>query len=378
MPYMSPLHGEVISDKGILGPSYLSRARRETVNFQAALVAGRDAGTVKDESIWVEIGAHPICSKMIKAALGSHIHALPSLRRNEDAWKVLAKSLSSLYLAGLDIQWKEYHRDFKHALRYSNDFCLTKGDEKSAAISAALVSANSMLSTSSVQRVLEQQLGDEKSTLVIESNLHHPSLSGVIQGHKVNGASLCPSSLYADIALTVADYLLQAAKTDTKGIGMDVSDMTVNKPLIATGNGPQLVRASASADWNARRVLIDFYSVTGDGNKTANHANCTVDFENTDGWLKEWRRNAYLIRSRIDSLEQGVEQGQVKRGLAYKLFGALVDYGQCYQGMQEVTLDSAQLDALCKYQNLLASGRNCFSPVAFWKIHVTRRRSSFT
>ncbi|KAF6227265.1 hypothetical protein HO133_008708 [Letharia lupina] len=336
---MSPLHGEVISDKGILGPSYLSRARRETVNSQAALVAGRDAGTVKDESILVEIGAHPICSKMIKAALGSHIQALPSLRRNEDAWKVLAKSLSSLYLAGLDIQWKKYHRDFIHALRvlqlpsyhwdskdywiqYSNDFCLTKGDEKPAAISAALVSANSMLSTSSVQRVLEQQLGDEKSTLVIESDLHHPSLS---------------SSLYADIALTVADYLLQAAKTDTKGIGMDVSDMTVNKPLIATGNGPQLVRASASADWNARRVLINFYSVTGDGKKTVDHAICTVDFENTDGWLKEWRRNAYLIRSRIDSLEQGVEQGQVKRGLAYKLFGALVDYGQCYQGMQEVT-----------------------------------------
>lgn len=93
--------------KGILGPSYLSRACRETVNFQAALVAGRDAGTVKDESIWVEIGAHPIYSKMIKPALGSHIHALPSLRRNEDAWKVLAKTLSSLYLAGLDIQWKE-------------------------------------------------------------------------------------------------------------------------------------------------------------------------------------------------------------------------------------------------------------------------------
>ena len=210
MPYMSPLFGEVINDKGILGPSYLRRACRETVNFQAALVAGRDAGTVKDESIWVEIGAHPICSKMIKAALGSHIQALPSLRRNEDAWKVLAKSLSSLYLAGLDIQWKIYHRYFIHALRvlqlpsyhwdskdywihYSNDFCLTKGDEKPAAISAALVSANPMLSTSSVQRVLEQQLGDEKSTLVIESDLHHPSLSGVIQGHKGNGAALCPS-----------------------------------------------------------------------------------------------------------------------------------------------------------------------------------------
>ena len=210
IPYLSPLLGEVITGKGILGPSYLSRACRETVNFQAALVAGRDSGTVKDGSIWVEIGAHPICSNMVKAVLGSHISALPSLRRNGDAWKVLAESLSALYLAGLDVQWKDYHRDFQNALRvlqlptyhwdsknywiqYSNDFCLTKGDEKLAAISAAPESVVSALSTSSVQRVVEQQLGHEKSTLVIESDLHHPSMAGVIRGHIVNGVTLCTS-----------------------------------------------------------------------------------------------------------------------------------------------------------------------------------------
>lgn len=210
MPYMSPLLGEVITEKGILGPSYLSRACRETVNFKEALMAGKESGTVKVGSIWVEIGAHPVCSNMVKAVLGPHILALPSLRRNGDAWKVLAESLSALFLAGLDIQWKEYHRDFKDALRvlqlpsyhwdsknywiqYSNDFCLTKGDDKPAAISAAPAPVLSTLSTSSVQRVVEQQLGHEKSTLVIESDLHHPSLVGVLQGHIVNGIALCSS-----------------------------------------------------------------------------------------------------------------------------------------------------------------------------------------
>lgn len=210
MPYMSPLLSEVVNDEGILGPSYLSRACRETVNFRAALEAGRDAGIVKDGSIWIEIGAHPVCSNMVKAALGPHISPLPSLRRNGDAWKVLAESLSSLHLAGFDLQWKEYHRDFEDAVRvlqlpsyhwdsknywiqYSNDFCLTKGDAKLAVISAAPTSASSTLSTSSVQRVIEQRLGDKKSTLVMESDLHHPSLLGVIQGHMVNGAALCPS-----------------------------------------------------------------------------------------------------------------------------------------------------------------------------------------
>ncbi len=150
---------------------------------------------------------------------------------------------------------------------------------------------------------------------------------------------------------------------------MNVSEMTVSKPLIASGNGPQLFRASASADWDARRLFMNFYSVTADGKKIADHANCAVILEDTATWLKEWKRNAYLIKGRIDSLEQGVDQGQshkVKRGLAYKLFGALVDYGQCYQGMQEVILNSAQLEATAriKFQTTEKEENHYFSP--YW------------
>lgn len=48
MHYLSSLLGEVIDEKRILGPSYLSGACRETMSFQEALVAARDAGIIKD------------------------------------------------------------------------------------------------------------------------------------------------------------------------------------------------------------------------------------------------------------------------------------------------------------------------------------------
>ena len=150
---------------------------------------------------------------------------------------------------------------------------------------------------------------------------------------------------------------------------MDVSDMAVNKPLIASGHAPQLFRASASADWKDRRALINFYSVNATGKKTLEHANCTVKFGDTENWLKGWKRNAYLIQCRIESLKQVVDQGQsheVKRGLAYKLFSALVDYGQCYQGMQEVTLNSAQHEATARirFQTTEKEEHHFFSP--YW------------
>ena len=210
IPYLSPLLGEAVNDKGILGPSYLARACRETVNFQQALIAARDTDTINDRDIWIEIGAHPVCSNMVKTILGPHISTLSLLRRHGDAWETLNESMSSLYLAGLDLHWNEYHRDFKDAhkvlklpsyhwdnkdfwIQYNNDFCLTKGDDKPIPVLDRSEPAAPGLCTASVQRVVEQNLGTKISKIIIESDLNHPSLLGVCQGHVVNGVALCPS-----------------------------------------------------------------------------------------------------------------------------------------------------------------------------------------
>ncbi|KAK4692542.1 hypothetical protein P7C71_g4683, partial [Lecanoromycetidae sp. Uapishka_2] len=385
IPFISPLLQEVVSGGGILSPSYLRQACRETVNFLGGIESARVAGIVNEKTLWVEIGAHPVCSGMIKAILGPQTLALASLRRNADTWKTLAESIASLHRAGIAISWNEYHRDFEssqkvlrlpayhwdaknHWIQYNNNFCLTKGDSPSVMPSTPLAKA-SPLSTTSVQRVVDQSVGSEKSTVLIESDLSDPTLARVVQGHKVNGAALCPSSLYADIALTIGDHLLHISEKKLDGVSMAVSDMVVEKPLIATGKGAQLFRASASADWKSRQVTIHIYSVTAEGKKTTDHAHCKVNFATTDEWLKEFKRNAYLIRNQISTLKRSVDDGQsdkIKGGLAYKLFGAIVEYGRSYQGMQEVVLDSAQHEATARieFQTTEQDGDFYFSP--YW------------
>lgn len=150
---------------------------------------------------------------------------------------------------------------------------------------------------------------------------------------------------------------------------MAVSDMLVEKPLIATGKGPQLFRASASADWKSRQVTMHIYSVTAEGRKTTDHAHCKINYASSSEWLKEFKRNAYLIRTQINTLKQSVDEGQsdkIKGGMAYKLFGAIVEYGSSYQGMQEVVLDSDQHEATAriKFQTTGEDGDFYFSP--YW------------
>ena len=169
--------------------------------------------------------------------------------------------------------------------------------------------------------------------------------------------------------MTIGDYLLKASNKKSDGVSMAVSKMVVQNPLIATEQGPQLFRASATADWESRQVTIRLYSVTTEGKKLSDHAHCVIDYASRDGWLNEWKRNAYLIRSRIDTLKKSVDEGRadlMKSGMAYKLFGALMEYSQSYKGMQQVVLDSAQLEATSrvKFQTTAEDGEFYFPP--YW------------
>ena len=151
--------------------------------------------------------------------------------------------------------------------------------------------------------------------------------------------------------MTVASYMLRSNKAQSGDSDFDIVDMKVERPLMATSNKAQILQISACAKWTTNDILIAFYSVNAQGKKTADHATCKVRIATGQAWLQEWKRNSYLIKSRIKALHDGVDYGnshKLKRGIVYKLFSAVVDYSPKYQGMQEVVLDSDELEATAK------------------------------
>lgn len=363
VPFISPLLGEVVEGEGVLNHLYLSRACRETVDFVSGLNAALDTNIITEKTLWVELGSHPVCSGMVKSIVGSETVVLPSLQKNKDSFDVLSSSLAGLHLGGIEVNWNEYHRDFKMShrvielpaynwdsktywIQYNNNFCLTKGDAPAPVPAALPAPVQSKLSTSSVQRMIEENLDGAKPSVLMESNVQDPTLVAAFTGHQVNGTPLCPSSLWADVALTLADYLIHNSKSKPSQTGMNVAEMVVKNPLIATGE-KQLFRSSAVANWSAKEIAVHIYSVNEQGKMTTDHANCKVKLGDPDAWAADWKRNSYLIRSRIDALHRGVDDGAtnlIKRGMAYKLFGALVNYNEQYKGMQEIVMNSDDLE----------------------------------
>ncbi|KAL9126698.1 MAG: hypothetical protein Q9217_004295 [Psora testacea] len=384
LPVISPLLGEVVTEAGVFSAAYLSRHCREPVNFLKGLEMAKEAHLVSNSDISVEIGPHSVCSGMIKATFGPKFTALPSLRRNEDTWKVVVGTLSSLHLGGIDINWSEYHRDFSashqvlplpayswdnknHWIQYVHDWCLTKGDPPH------MIEAQPekpKLSTTSVQSIVEEEGDKDTARVVVQSDLADPALNAVLQGHKVNGTPLCPSSLYADMALTVGDYMITRFNPTMHETAMDVANMNVTKPLIAKPDqSTQLLRASAKVNWAAQCANVEFYGVNGDGKKIADYATCKVKYGDGNAWQAEWQRTAYLIKPCLKRLHKDVDDGQshkMKRGMAYRVFSSMVEYSPSYRGFEDVILDSSQLESTAhvKFQTHEEDGNFLFSP--YW------------
>ena len=84
-----------------------------------------------------------------------------------------------------------YSWDLKNYwIPYTNNFCLLKGAPAAAATEAAPVST---FLTTAAQKVIETSGDKSTATVTIENDVSDPDLNRVIQGHKVNGAALCPS-----------------------------------------------------------------------------------------------------------------------------------------------------------------------------------------
>ena len=380
VPVLSPLNGEIIREAGIINPEYLARHARETVNFWTALTSGQKEKVFDEKTAWLEVGAHPVCSGMVKASIGATVTA-PSLRRGEDAWKTIATSLCALSTAGVSINFDEYHHEFndaqelltlptysfdnkKYWLDYHNNWTLRKGEpaevrevivEREVAgapvAAAAVVEAPAKRLSTSCQKVVSEDFSGNTAKVVIRSSLADSKLYPVVCGHMVNNAALCPSSLYADMALTVGDYIYKELNKGAESPGINVCNMEVPKPFIAQIPQPpqgQHIEMEANANLDTGLVKVNFRSVQPDGKKIQDHAHCVIRYEDKAAWADEWARYNYMVKAQMDILNQKTLTGgahKVQRGMAYKLFKALVNYDDKYRAMSEVVLDGANTEA---------------------------------
>jgi iterative type I PKS product template protein len=361
IPVISPLISDVVKEAGTFDAPYLGRHCRKTVDFVGGLSAAMSQQAISSNCIWLEVGAHPICASMIKSTLG--VATLPSLKRDEDAWKIISNSVVGLYAAGVPFDFNAYQSGFEdltvmdiptygfdekvYWLQYEGDWTLTKNHAPAPVSHKTIAEAPKPKAlTTSVQNILSEKVEGKKAKVVAESDLAEPLLFNVVSGHLVNGAGLCPSSLYGDMALTITDYAYKLLKPGSK-VDMNVGTMECPTPLILKNvKNPesQVVQIETNVDLTYSKAE---FKITSNGGKTLN-AKCTITFEDSAAWTAQWQRTAFLIEDRMKMLKSKMDEGEadkVGRRMAYKLFQALVNYSDKFQGMNDVIFDGPEREA---------------------------------
>ena len=378
IPLLSPLLGGVVDQPSIIGPSYLKRHCRNTVDFSGCLQTASASYLIDEEVHWLEIGPHPICLNMINATIGSPTANSASIRRGENVWKTLANSLATLYRTGIPIDWSEYYHDYDAAhqvlsipsyafdekvywLQYKNNWTLSKGESESLPPNAVDLEPL----TTGLQRIVSKEVKGDSVTVIGESDFSDPLLRSVVTGHLVNGAALCPSSLYAEIALTICDYAYKVLRPGNEP-KMNIRNMEVLKPLIldVSSRKQQTLQIAVELDLQTSSAHVRYGSTLADGKPIEDHAKCVVHFEEVSKWRSKWDRQEYLITSRMNMLKERKGVSIIQRGMAYKLFSALVQYDRKYQGMEEVLLNSNELEgsAQVRFQATKQDGNFSMNP----------------
>lgn len=204
-------------DGKTLNAEYLRRSTRETVDFLSALRNAQSMSTVDDETTWLEIGPHSVCVGFIKSTFAPEKPlTIASMRRGEDNWATVSDGLAAMHLAGVTIDWNEFHRPFEREdrlrllnlptyawneknywLQYNGDWCLTKGNDFYATSKPAALDQQSgnvsSFRTSLVQNIIDEEFTDVTGSVVMRSDLMEPDFLAAAHGHRMNNCGVVTS-----------------------------------------------------------------------------------------------------------------------------------------------------------------------------------------
>lgn len=359
IPVASSRLGSVVEQDGIFNSTYLSRQAREPVLFAQAVTACQEAVKVDQNTLWLEMGPGSTCVSFVRQSLGTApANALSTLDSKKGIWEGISSTLAALYSRGININWVEFHRDYKHSLsvislpHYAFDlknYWLDYTSRKDRVATPVEASPPGPKFTSSCwQEIEEENFGASEVSVKFLSDLNRPELASMVHGHAVGGISLCPSSVYASMAFSCALYIFQrrdSALVDGEVPPMDLSDMEIFSPCVVSTDAdqPQVLLITATQHSPSSPVELIFSTSYDEEETFRQNARCVVHLTSKAAAFSEANKNLYLIQDRAEMLRRKEPEGDVhklKKKMVYKLFKTVVDYSPRYFGMEDLLLSS--------------------------------------
>ncbi|KAK5173464.1 uncharacterized protein LTR77_002145 [Saxophila tyrrhenica] len=337
----STLTGQIVEDAGIFNAAYLRRQTRERVNFTAAVSSCELEGYISNDSLVIEIGPHPVCvglvpPNMLSASPSCH----SSLEKGTDDWQCISTCLARAFCAGIDVQWTEFHKDYlascqlvdlpNYAFDLTNYWVPYQPQPLSRTVAPEL--QGTAFISSSVQKLVSFDRQPGKSLATFASDIMEPGLREAIHGHSVNGVTICPASVFMDMAMTAAKVTFEKCGMTANHHALRLMNLRITQALVACDEGSSNdIVIKATLHETERKVTIEVLSETRPAATV--HSTCAVALPGEPGPNQEWALMRRLLESRLSALQQSPSSHRMATPLFYRLFNDVVRYSRPYQSL---------------------------------------------
>jgi zearalenone synthase (nonreducing iterative type I polyketide synthase) len=356
IPVASTLLSRIVDGAGTFNARYLGQQTRQPVDFVGALNAVKEE---LNEPVWLELGPSSVCSSFVRSTLYQStptktIASTLEAPGHEHAWASISKCLVTAYTHGVNIDWLGLHEPYKDSLKlltlpaYSwdlKDYWVTYTDateEKVDALSPSSRPKQEIISTCA-QYVVSESSSPSGVQVSLRASLSDPSLTALINGHRMPDQPICPGSVFCEAAMAAATYVLKSIgrKDDTAPGKLAIRNPVMSRPLTKHLVGPDgdLLTTISMKTPSSNEIQVVWKASPLERGASYELGTCTLTVTNdVENLQAGWDRMSYFVKARMQEIIQTAKDGRGHRlrpDVFYALFAATVQYDSTYKGVKE-------------------------------------------
>ncbi|KAH8105565.1 polyketide synthase [Phellopilus nigrolimitatus] len=350
VPIVSNVLGTVVQpgDASVFNSEYFAKHCRQPVRFDTGV--DNLADELKNIGAFIELGPHPTTLPMISSVTsGTGATSLHSLHRKTTARSSLCTALSRMFTFCNGIVWGRVYRDLYPSVRCAEipGYPLMETEfwvpyvEEAAATPVANQESNPLERFSFLESWTQKPSSQDGNISEFEISIE--KLAAYISGHKVVSFSLCPASVYYELALSAATCTLEYSD-HAFADALTLSEVQFTHPLVYNAEVPLVIRTAINVHPRGGKHAGTF-SISSVLNGKEQHVHCTGFFQ---------RRQKNIVTSKLQLHCASIERGKSSllhpgndvshemlhtRTIYDLIFPRVVQYSKLYQVISTMILD---------------------------------------
>ncbi len=295
-----------LATEEITTPEYWCRHLRQTVKFAGGMEKLKQLGI----DIFVEIGSKPTLINLGKNCLGEGEKLwLASLTPKRENWETILSSLSQLYVAGVEVNWVEFERDYsrQRVALPTYPFQRQRYWQDIPKIRLSSFAQNS-----------HPLLGDKvnlahSKTIHFESKLSQ-NFPAFLQDHQIFNQAILPASAYLEMALAAGKKIHSKRQ-------FCLEDVVLHQAMILPENESKTVQLILTPQEN-QDYRFEIFSFQDTSQTWVNHASGRLTLQvnqvHTDKPLNLQTLETETVRN-IETLYQAYQEKGIRYGEYFRI-----------------------------------------------------------